>query len=125
MTTEAAENFYLARQLAENRNKKWHVYNPNDLPIESLPVIYGYNAGPTPNRMFAARQIAEDGTRFPGYGCSNEAYMEGDLGIFSPYGERKELFHAKYPDGFRMAFVGLNDVEKHVGLQAALAKVQS
>lgn len=119
MTTPQAEAAYLANHLASIREKGWAVHNPKLLPVESLPVIYGFNNGGSRGR-YEAKLIAEDGTPLGGHICSDEGYMPHDLGILEgSRPDRREGFAKHYPDGYRMVFVSYADVPNTPGLLAA------
>lgn len=80
MTTPAAARFYLAQHLLEVDGRPYAVYNPNNLPIDSLPIIFGFNNGGREGWM-EATLIAEDGECLGGHLCSHEGYMPHDLGV--------------------------------------------
>jgi hypothetical protein len=118
VTTAAAERYYEARHLLEMEGRKIALHNPHNLPIEDLPVIYGFNNG-GPHGWMSACLIAQDGTGLGGHTCSSEAYMPHDLGILDGAREdRHETFRAHYPDGYRMEFVS-GDPRQHAGLMEA------
>lgn len=122
MTTRAAENLYLAEHLAEWEGHPIAVYNPNNWPLEQLPVIYGFNNGGRKGWMYAAL-VAQDGTGLGGHICSDEGYMRHDLGIIEgSRPDRHEGFRKHYPDGYRMEFVEGTQVcdRSHAGLNEAL-----
>ena len=120
MTTAAAALFYETQHLAEWADKGYAVFNPHDKPIETLPVIYGFNNGGNPGMLHAVL-LAEDGTPLGGHACSSEGYMPHDLGILEgARPDRHEEFQKHYPDGYRMDFVH----HTHAGLQQAVAKHQ-
>jgi len=119
MTTPAAEALYLAQHLYEMEGKPYAIYNPENKPIESLPVIFGFNNGGSPG-WFSAALIAEDGTKLGGHICSHEGYMRHDLGILEgTCPDRHEGFKKHYPNGYRMAFVSHSDVPSCEPLQRA------
>ena len=125
MTTARAAALYLAAHKYEMEGKGNAVYNPHDANLASLPVIYGFNNGGNPGWLSAAL-IAEDGTTFPGHICSDEGYMEHDLGILEgTRPDRHEDFRKHYPNGYRMEFVRYDAVPCHSGLQAAFAKADA
>lgn len=96
------------------------VHNPKGLPVETLPVIYGFNNGGSAG-LLIGQLIAEDGEVLGSHCCSHEGYMPGDLGIVEgARPDRHEHFRTKYPDGYRMEFVSYDDVEKHEKLLAAI-----
>lgn len=120
MTTPAAEAHYLARHRHEMEGRRWATFNPKELPLEELPVIFGFNNGGGPG-WWRAELIAQDGTYLGGHVCSAEGYMEHDLGILEgTRPDRHEGFRAHYPDGYRMEFVGYEAVPDHAGLNEAL-----
>ncbi len=122
MTTKAAAAPYLAEHQRELQGRKVAIYNPFDMPVESLPVIYGFNNG-GPEGFLGAVLLAEDGTCLGSHCCSDECYMPHDLGILEgTRPDRHERFKEHYPDGYRMEFVGHAAVESHKGLSAAFAK---
>jgi hypothetical protein len=95
------------------------IFNPQNKPIDELPVIYGFNNGGS-NEFYYAQLIAEDGTRLGSHICSSEQFMYGDLGILEGFRpDRHEAFKKHYPNGYRMDFISLNDVKNHVALQKA------
>jgi hypothetical protein len=98
------------------------IFNPKKLPVEKLPVIFGYNAGGRAG-WDNGRLIAEDGVRLGEHYCSSEEYMKGDLGILEGFGMDKHRdFQKHYPDGYRMEFVSYEDVMTHERLQDAIQK---
>lgn len=58
MTTPAAANYYLAQHLLEQEGKPYAVFNPHNKPVESLPVIFGFNNG---DAMACFQPIANTG----------------------------------------------------------------
>lgn len=123
MTTKAAAAQYLAEHKRELQGRKVAIYNPSDMPVESLPVIYGFNNG-GPEWLLDAVLLAEDGTYLGSHCCSDEGYMPHDLGILEgTRPDRHERFKEHYPDGYRMEFVGYPAVKSHKGLNAAFAKI--
>lgn len=126
MTTPAAAKLYEAQHLLEWEGKGYAVFNPHGKPLEDLPVIYGFNNGGQPGWMSAVL-IAEDGTGLGGHICSSEGYMRHDLGIFEgARPDRHEGFREHYPDGYRMDFVGIEQVRarSHPGLELAYLRNQ-
>lgn len=125
MTTPAAEKEYLAQHIASVSGKEYAIFNPNDKPLEELPFIYGFNNG-GPSGWMSGCLIAEDGTGLGGHLCSNEGYMEHDLGILE--GSRKDRhendFQKHYPDGYQMDFVTGDKVrdKAHIGFELAVGK---
>ena len=119
MTTPAAEKLYQAQHNVEMEGKRWAVYNPSETPVDELPIIYGFNNGGSPG-WYSAVLLAEDGTGLGGHCCSHECYMEHDLGILEgTRPDRHEHFQEHYPDGYRMQFIGANEVKAHEGLMRA------
>lgn len=125
MTTPAAERLYQAQHMHKMEGKGWAVHNPNNRPIDELPVIYGFNNGGSPG-WYSAVLLAEDGKCLGGHCCSHECYMEHDLGILEgTRPDRHETFREHYPDGYRMVFVGADAVKDHPGLTAAYERNQA
>ena len=124
MTTPVQAERYRQQYLAEIGNRKVAVFNPHDKPVEDLPVIYGFNNSGSRN-FLTAQLIAEDGTGLGSHLCSHESYMPGDLGVLEGTREdRHEGFRKHYPDGYRMHFIGLDNVRSHPGLDEAYRKNQ-
>lgn len=122
MTTEAAARLYLAQHEIEWHGRPLAIFNPHNKPLEELPVIYGFNNGGSPG-WYSAVLLAEDGTVLGGHLCSHEGYMRHDLGcIEGSRPDRHEGFRQHYPDGYRMAFIGEDDVMTHPGLDAAVKR---
>lgn len=119
MTTKAAEELYLAQHRVTVEGRGWAVNNPNNKPLEELPVIYGFNNGGSTG-WFTGMILAEDGTYLGGHVCSHEGYMEHDLGVLEgSRPDRHEDFKKHYPGGYRMEFVSASNVKKHEGLMKA------
>ena len=125
MTTKQAEERYLGEHLTKWGGQRLAVHNPNDEPIEKLPVIYGFNNGGG-EPFLSAVLLAEDGTYLGGHACSHEGYMPHDLGCVegSRPDRHEEVFQKHYPDGYRMEFVGMDQVQSNVGLMCAYQKNQ-
>jgi hypothetical protein len=122
MTTKSAEAQYLREHLAQWKEKGYAVYNPENRPIEDLPVIYGFNNGGSPGWMYACL-LAEDGEGLGSHICSHEGYMPHDLGVIEgSRPDRHEDFAKHYPQGYRMDFLGYDEVRSHAGLREALEK---
>ena len=120
MTTKAAERLYEAQHQYVWGNKGWAVYNPDKKPENELPTIFGFNNGGSHGWMSAVL-IAEDGTQLGGHACSSEGYMPHDLGVLDgARPDRHETFRKHYPDGYRMEFVGHDNVRGHAKLMAAI-----
>jgi hypothetical protein len=122
MTTPAAEALYLAHHRYQLEGRKRAVFNPHEKPLDALPVIYGFNNGGS-RGWYSAVAMAEDGTCLGGHCCSDEGYMEGDLGIIE--GARPDRhadqYQKHYPDGYRMEFVPGDEVKQHEALNRAFA----
>ena len=122
MTTPFAEALYLGQHVSMWNDKQWAVFNPHNKPIEELPVIFGFNNGGSPG-WYSGCLIAEDGTGLGGHLCSHEGYMLHDLGVAEgSRPDRHKTFQEHYPDGYRMAFVGFDDVRQCSELMAAITK---
>ena len=127
MTTPAAAALYEAQHVHAWEGKGWAVFNPHDKPIADLPVIYGFNNGGSPGWMSAVL-LAEDGSGMGGHCCSSEAYMPHDLGVLDgSRPDRHEGFRKHYPDGYRMDFIGEEQVRArtHPGLELAYRRNQT
>jgi len=125
MTTPEAAERYLYAHLAEWHGRPVAVYNPHENDVEDLPVIYGFNNGGSPG-WYSGCLLAEDGTGLGSHICSHEGYMLHDLGILEgSRPDRHETFRKHYPDGYRMAFIPLDDVRSHKGLDIAYERNQA
>jgi hypothetical protein len=125
MTTRAAEALYEAQHVYKYEGRPSAVFNPQNKPVNELPVIYGFNNGGR-HGCLQAVLLAQDGTELGGHTCSSEAYMPADLGILEGTREdRHEEFKAHYPGGYRMEFVRWADVPTHEGLKAAYSSNQA
>jgi hypothetical protein len=101
------------------------IYNPNNLPENDLPIIYGWNNGGRAGFM-QGRIVAQDGTLLGQHLCSNEGYMVSDLGMRPELNKwRHEDFKKHYRDGYRTEFVSYERCKPHMGLNAALAKLDA
>ena len=109
MTTETAARLYAAQHMAQWFDKGYVVSNPEDLPLDELPFIVGFdNTGEGTFR--SALAIAEDGTVLGSHCCSDECYMYHDLGILEgARPDRHETYRAHYPRGYRMDFAKWDD----------------
>ena len=127
MKQPAAEALYEAQHMVEHEGRGYVVFNPQNKPLTELPVIYGFNNGGSPGWMDAVL-LAEDGACLGGHVCSSEAYMPADLGVLEgTRPDRHETFQKHYPDGYRMSFVGADEVraKTNTGLEAAYAMNQT
>jgi len=116
MTTEAEQIAHFSKWSA----KGYAVFNPNELAIESLPVIYGFNNGGSPG-WYTGVLLAEDGASLGDHLCSHEGYMLSDLGILEgSRPDRHEEFQKHYPNGYKMDFVSYEDCAGHDGLNSAI-----
>lgn len=119
MTTEAAAQQYLADHLETCKGRGWAVYNPEAKEVSTLPVIYGFSNGGD-SGFLSAVLMAEDGTGLGGHMCSNEGYMETDLGVVEGSRPDRHLdFKKHYPGGYRMEFVRGSEVLGHAKLMEA------
>lgn len=119
-TKEAALRYEMEHRLAMS-GKRYAVYNPQDKPLDELPLVYGFNNGGSPGLLHAVL-IAEDGTELGDHACSSEGYMLHDLGILEgTRPDRHKTFRKHYPDGYQMEFVSYKSVTNHEGLQSAFA----
>lgn len=126
MTTEAAARLYEAQHLVEMEGKGYAIFNPYNKPVAELPVIYGFNNGGNKG-WYSAVALSQDGFQLGGHICSSEGYMPHDLGILA--GTRpdrhKEEYQNHYPEGYRMDFVGYNEIKNHVGLNKAIERANA
>lgn len=122
MTTPAAAARYLADHVAQYRGRNLAVYNPHNKPVETLPIIYGFNNGGS-SQWYEALAVSEDGMFLGQHICSHELYMPSDLGCIE--GTRPDrhadAYQKHYPDGYRMEFVGYDEIKGHEGIKAAFA----
>lgn len=122
MTTKEAAALYEAEHIARYAGLGWEVYNPNNKPLQELPVIYGFNNGGSPG-WYEGILLSEDGVCLGGHLCSSEGYMPHDLGILSgTRPDRHVGFREHYPEGYKMEFIGHVNIKSHEGLTAAIAK---
>jgi len=119
MTTPEAAKLYEAQHVAGNAHREFHHHNPHNKPFEELPIIYGFNNGGSAS-FYSACLLSEDGIALGSHLCSSEAYMTHDLGMLEGRRQdRQETFQKHYPDGYRMEFVSMDNVEHHGGLNNA------
>lgn len=120
MTTPAAAQYYEAQHLWAMEGKGVVVYNPNNIPVDELPFIIGFNNGGSAG-FLSAVAIAEDGKVLGGHMCSTEGYMKHDLGILegTRNDRHEESYKVHYPNGYRMDFVSHADVKSDKRLQRA------
>ena len=125
MTTEAAAKQYLDEHITQHRDKGYAIFNPHNVQISELPVIYGFNNGG--NEYFlSAVLLAEDGTELGGHTCSDEGYMLHDLGILEgTRPDRHKKFKEHYPNGYRMDFVPYDDIEEHSDFRNVLERAKA
>lgn len=120
MTTPLAQALYELEHLAQWDGKPCVVFNPDEKPVEELPVIYGFNNGGQMG-WFEAVLVSSDGHVLGGHICSSEAYMPHDLGIVEgARPDRHEEFQKHFPHGYRMEFVPHAAAKGHTGLNAAM-----
>ncbi len=109
MTTPKAAANYLAEHMSVWGDKGFAVYNPHDLPVDDLPIIFGFNNGGG-NEWYYAQLIASDGMGMGTHICSHPSYMPHDLGIVeSSRPDRHEGFRERFPRGYKMEFVDVHD----------------
>ena len=64
--------------------------------------------------------ISDQGEILGSHCCSHEDYMPHDLGTLEgTRPDRHEVFREKFPEGYRMEFVGYDEAKSHAGLQEA------
>ena len=97
------------------------VFNPNEVDVATLPVIYGFNNG-GPERFLMGVLVAEDGSVLGSHCCLSEHFMYGDLGILKGSApSRHENFRKHYPNGYRMEFVPTDKMESHEAFNRVIA----
>lgn len=120
MTTPEAAHQYESEHIHKHKDRAIAIFNPQHKPVNELPVIYGFNDGGKKDWLYAVL-LAEDGTFLGSHICSSEAYIPADLGILEgTRPDRHEQFREHYPNGYRMEFVGYNNVLAHVELNKAI-----
>lgn len=120
MTIPEAARQYEFEHIYKYKGRPVAVFNPQNKPINELPVIYGFNDGGGKDWLHAVL-LSEDGVHLGSHICSSEAYMPADLGIIEDTRpDRHERFRKHYPNGYRMEFVGYDNVSAHAGLNKAL-----
>ncbi len=125
MTTPAAAALYEAQHVYAHEHLRPAVFNPHNKPVSELPIIFGFNNGGSVGWLSAVL-LAQDGTCLGGHCCSAEGYMPADLGILEGTREdRHQEFRQHYPDGYRMEFVGYDQVRTHAGLLKAIELAQA
>ena len=62
--------------------------------------------------------LAEDGHCIASHLSSNETWSKHDMGLTSDW--KHDHYAKEYPDGYELEWVPMQDVETHVGLNAAL-----
>jgi len=95
------------------------VYNPKNLPVEHLPVVFGYdNDGWYALKL--GRLIAEDGTILAKAESKSSDLLPYELGLLEGYKTHLQTrARLHYPHGFRMEYVAAVDVKLHPNLQRA------
>ena len=120
MTTESAHVEYVLYHLREMAAKNVAVHNPNNMPLDMLPRIYGFNNGGS-RQWLEAVLLSEDGVYLGSHICSDEAYMPHDLGVLEgTRPDRHETFRKHYPGGYVMQFVPYDDFNRCPGVLAAV-----
>ena len=124
MTTKAAESLYLAQHNMSMEGKIGVCYNPKDLKIEQLPIIYIF--GNTPPPWIEAYARAANGKVLGSHICSSEGYIKHDLGYFEGTREdrHKKCYERHYPDGYKMEYVPVDLILSHEGLKEAMKENQ-
>ena len=125
MTTPAAARLYQAQHERAMEGRGLAVFNPNDRPLDELPVIYGFINGGRGDWLNATA-LAADGAVLGGHVCSAEGYAPHDLGLLegTRQDRHEKSYQPHYPNGYRMEFVLHADAAEHVGLMAAVAANQ-
>ena len=77
------------------------VYNPHGKPVDTLPVIYGFNGGGSPG-WYSGYIVAEDGSGLGGHVCSHEVSCGAILASSRARGlTAMSRFRTHYPNGYR------------------------
>lgn len=101
-------------------NENYEIFNPQNKPVEGLPVIYGFNNGGSVG-WYSALAIAEDGHVLGVHLCSADYFIPYDLGIFK--GDRSDRhensYRKHYPNGYRMDYVPHEEIKGHPALNKA------
>lgn len=122
MTTEIAAAQYLAEHLSYYATRKYAIYNPNNMPLENLPTIYGFNNGGSGSYRSGCI-LAEDGICLGSHMCSHQGYMVHDLGVIEGSRPDRHIdFQAHYPNGYKMDFVSKTDIDSHSSFQIVLQR---
>lgn len=126
MTTPEAAKRYLEEHQSchPTEPNDFRIYNPNNLPVDQLPEIIGFNNGGRTDWLIAIA-IAEEGVVFAQHCCSAEGYMPYDLGFINSSNWKVENYINHYPNGFRCRFVSYYDVSKDEKLQEAFKKAEA
>ena len=113
----------------------YYIYNPNKLPEDSLPIIYGFNNSPSGDRygLLCGVLLTEDGAYLGRHASSSEGWMLHDLlaipvdkkPLTKAQKERRKSFENHYPKGYRLIFIKTSDVPEHKGLAEAHKKYQA
>jgi hypothetical protein len=120
MTSPTATALYKAQHIHAHKHLRPAVFNPHNKPVSELPIIFGFNGGGSAGWLSAVL-LAQDGTVLGSHCCSAEDYMPADLGILEGMREdRHREFRQHYPDGYRMEFVGYDQIPTHDGLLKAI-----
>jgi len=87
--------------------------------MKNKPKIFGFNNGGRPGFMIAVA-IAEDGLVLAQHLCSHEGFMRHDLGMDGMCTWKHDTYNEHYPNGWETEFVPSDQLETHIGLNAAL-----
>lgn len=102
------------------------VYNPNEVPTEELPTIYGYKYRKIKEGFYHCALLADDGTMLWYKHAPDDDHEEGELKIFrEPEAYNPELrqkLSNHYPNGYTLEYVNEDDIAAHVGLIEAIRK---
>lgn len=84
---------------------------------EEKHTIYVFNNGGSPG-FYSACAIADDGHCLAGHLCSDEAFMDHDMGITSNW--KHDAYNARFGEG-NWVLEWVPDPNNHAGLEAAYA----
>lgn len=81
----------------------------------SLPKIFIFNNGGSPG-WYSAQALSEDGYFLAGHICSEDGWIDHDMGITSDW--KHDVYNKHYPGGWELVRVTGN-IKEHEGLKAA------
>lgn len=102
-------------------------FNPNGLPTDELPVVYGFDNGNSDDGFAIGVLIDADGERIAECETGDSEELQQELGLLGTPALMAALsihcyLNRKHPDGYVTKFVKYEDVLKDPGLQEAIEK---